>query len=261
MGKGRFESGAEMPFLEHLEELRTRIIRSLIALGIGLGIGFWFVTRFDVLGFLAVPIQPYLVDGRLHVLGPADPFFLTLQLALIVGILLAAPVLIGQLWGFVSPGLKPSERRAIVPAFYLGLGLFASGVALAYYAVLPIAIKFMQGFQVESLQSTIVAKEYIGFAVRLLCAFGLAFELPVVVMVLAVIGVVESKKLAEWRRFALVVNAIGASLVTPADLPSTILLLIPLTLLYEVGIVLTKVVERGRAQAEPVPEDRWVEAE
>lgn len=252
-------TGGEMPFLEHLEELRTRIIRSLIALGLGVGVGFWVVTRFDVLGLLIDPVRPYLADGRLHVLGPMDPFFLTLQLAVVVGLLLASPVIIGQIWGFVSPALKPNERRAIVPAFYFGLVLFACGVALAYFAVLPITLKFMQGFQVDSLQSTIVAGAYLGFVVRLLCAFGLAFELPVVVLVLSVLGIIDSKMLAEKRRYAFAFNIVFACLVTPADLPSTFMLLIPLTFLYEVGIWLARGVELRRQPAADPDTERWVE--
>lgn len=249
-----------MPFLDHLEELRSRIIRALIAVGIGVGIGFWGVTYFNVLGWLAEPVQPFLSDGRLHVLGPADPFLLTLQLALVVGLILASPIIIGQVWGFVAPALKTSERRAIVPAFYFGIVLFACGVALAYYAVLPLTLKFMQGFQTESLQSSIVAKEYLGFVVRILLAFGIAFELPVVVLVLSVLGIVNSKMLAANRRYAVVVSAVLATLLTPADLPSTIMLLVPLLFLYEVGVWLARAVELRRDQKSDVETDRWVEA-
>lgn len=238
---------AEMPFLDHLEELRTRLIRCVIALMVGAVVGFVVTLRFDLLGWLIKPVQPYLPDGKLMVLGPGDGFFLTLRIALIIGVLLALPIIIGQIWAFVSPALHDSERRAIVPAFYLGLVLFAGGVALAYFAALPVTLEFFSGWQADWLSYNIVASNYLGLVIKMLLAFGLVFELPVVVLVLTAVGVVDSKMLASKRRHAIVIDVILASLITPGDvIILTIFLMIPLILLYELGIVLAKIVERRR---------------
>lgn len=247
----RARSSDEMPFLDHLEEMRWRILWSLLALLVAAGVGFGLVTRFDVLGLLIEPVQPFIENEKLKYLSPADPFFVTLKLGLTVGVLLAAPILIYHIWAFVSPALKRDEKRAIVPALYLGLVLFAVGVALAYFAALPVTLNFMMGFQVDSLEQNIVIGAYLAFVVRLLMAFGLVFELPVVMLVLGVLGIVSSEMLASKRRYAIVAATIVASLITPGDvIVLTLFLMIPLLLLYELSIGLVKLVERRRARLE-----------
>lgn len=254
--KGR--GAAEMPFLDHLEELRTRILWSLGALLVGVCIGFWLVVKFDVLGFLIEPVRPYLADGKLTVLGPTEPFLITLKLAIIVGALLASPVVAQQAWAFVSPALLPHEKRAIVPTFALGLVLFLGGAAMAYYAALPVSLKFFQGFLTDSLQSMLTVGPYIGFVVRLLLGFGLVFELPVVVLLLTAIGIVDSKMLVSKRRHAIVLMAIAASLITPGDIILlTIFLMVPLILLYELSISLARLVERRRAARVEAESEHW----
>lgn len=256
--KKRGDGAGEMPFLDHLEELRWRILWGLVALLVGAVVGFWLVNQFNLLGLLIEPVESFLETGKLNYLSPTDPFFLTLKLALVIGLILAAPILIYQLWAFVAPALLPSEKRAIVPSMYLGLVLFAAGVALAYFVALPVTLRFLMGFQVESLQQNLTANHYLAFVVRLLLAFGLVFELPVVLLVLAVLGVVDSKMLASKRRHAIVVSAVVASVITPGDLIMlTFLLMLPLILLYELGIGLTKLVERRRARQ--LPGEPWAQ--
>ncbi|MFS8638661.1 MAG: twin-arginine translocase subunit TatC [Gemmatimonadota bacterium] len=255
---GKARGPAEMPFLDHLEELRMRILWSLVALLVGVGIGFWLVVKFDVLGLLIEPVRPYLADGKLTVLGPTEPFMITLKLALIVGVLLASPVVIQQAWAFVSPALLPHEKRAIVPTFALGLVLFFAGAAMAYFVALPVSLKFFQGFLTESLQSMLTVGPYISFVVRLLLGFGLVFELPVVVLLLAAIGIVDSKMLASKRRHAIVLMTIVASLITPGDvILLTVFLMVPLILLYELSISLARLVERRRAARTEVESEHW----
>jgi len=247
-----------MPFLDHLEELRMRILWSLVALLVGVGIGFWLVVKFDVLGLLIEPVRPYLADGKLTVLGPTEPFMITLKLAIIVGALLASPVVIQQAWAFVSPALLPHEKRAIIPTFALGLVLFCAGAAMAYFAALPVALKFFQGFLTDSLQSMLTVGPYISFVVRLLLGFGLVFELPVVVLLLTAIGVVDSKMLASKRRHAILLMTIVASLITPGDvILVTVFLMVPLILLYELSISLARLVERRRAARAEVESEHW----
>lgn len=240
----------EMPFLDHLEELRFRLLWSVAAIAIGTAVGWIVVTRFDVLGILSAPIQPYLNGGKLIVLSPYDPFFLTLRLAVLSGVLLALPVIVYHLWSFLSPALLPSERRIIIPSLYLGLGLFVAGVVMAYKIVLPMTLRFTMSFQTESLTPAITATEYLGAATRLLVAFGAVFELPVVLTVLAAMGVVTPQFLASKRRHAFVAITILSSLLTPGDVISvTVMMMIPLFLLYELSIVLARLVTRGRDTA------------
>jgi len=249
---------AEMPFLDHLEELRWRILWSLLALVVCAGAAFFVVMRYDVIGLLKRPIDPYLADGKLIFLGVTDPFFVIFQVAIALGFIVASPIILYHVWSFFSPALLPKEKRAIVPALYLGLILFTAGVALAYFAALPFTLRFMMSLQTESLQPQVTAGSYFGFVVKLLVGFGAIFEVPVVVMILAAIGLVSSKFLASKRRYAFAVMAILASVITPGDaLTATIVLMGPLVLLYELSIFLARIVERSRlrsAEREAIPE-------
>lgn len=241
-----------MPFLDHLEELRWRILYSLIALIVATIIGFMVVTEFDVLHWLIAPVEPYMPEGKkLVYLSPMEPFFLTLKLAVLLGLLLALPVIIYQIWSFVAPALHKEERRMIVPSFYLGLVLFAAGGALAYFAALPVTLKFGMSFQTESLEPNLTVGPYLALVVRMLLAFGLVFELPIVVLILSAFGIVDPAMLRSKRRHAIVVFAIVASVITPGDVViMTLLLMIPLLLLYELSIVLSGMVERRRVRLE-----------
>ena len=241
-----------MPFLDHLEELRWRLLWSILAIIVGALLGFYIVTEFNILEILINPVRPFLGEsgGKLKYLSPGDPFFITLKLALTVGFILAFPIVVSQVWGFVSPALMPRERRAIIPALYLGLILFAGGVALAYFIVLPMTLKFMMSFQTATLEQNIVIGPYMSFVVKILLAFGILFELPVVIMVLAALGLVTSKFLVEKRRFAIAGMAVIAAFVTPGDaITLTIFMIGPLLLLYELSIGLTRIVERRRARS------------
>ena len=257
MGK-RNRGSAEMPFLDHLEELRWRLIKSIAAIVIGFIIGFLLVSKFNVLELLIDPIRPIIGEARLKYLSPGDPFFITLGLALTLGGLFAFPIIISQLWGFIAPALMPREKRAIVPALYLGLVLFMCGVALGYYLVLPMTLRFFMGFQTASLEQNIVIGPYIGLVVKVLLAFGLLFELPVVVMVLSALGLVTSKFLSEKRRYAVAGIAVVAAVATPGDAVSlTVFMMGPLIVLYELSIIIARLMERRRrraAAAEPLPE-------
>jgi sec-independent protein translocase protein TatC len=238
---------AEMPFLDHLEELRWRLIWSLGAVAVGAVVGFVLVTHFDVLGLLIEPIQPYLNGTKLKYLSPTEPFFITLWLAILVGILLALPVVVYHIWAFLAPALKPSERRAIVPSLYLGLVLFACGVAAAYYVVLPMTLGFTMGFQEASLEQSIVIGEYLDLVTRLLLAFGAVFELPVIVLILSALGLVTPQFLASKRRHAIVGITVLASVITPGDVVTvTLMMMVPMYALYELSIFLSRLVTRRR---------------
>ena len=237
----------EMPFLDHLEELRWRIFKGAGALFGGTLLGFVLVHYLHVTEVLIRPIEPYLVDGKLAVLSPMEPFLLEIKLALIVGLLLAFPILAYQVWAFFSPALERHERRFIIPALYLGLGLFAGGVTMAYL-LLPWSLRILlTQFSADYVYNLIGAGIYLGFVVRFLLGFGLIFELPVVVMLLTVFGLVTPQFLREKRRYALVGITILAAAISPGDVVFvTVLMMLPLALLYEFSIYLSALVHRRR---------------
>ena len=241
-----------MPFLDHLEELRWRILWSLLAVVVGAVIGFVFVHYFGVMELLIKPMREAYTDPdfRLIYLSPADPFFITLKLAVVVGIILAFPIIVYQVWSFLAPALEPHEKRAIVPALYMGLILFCIGVALAYLVALPLTMTFFQGFQAEFLREQLEVGKTLAFITKMLIGFGVIFELPVVVMILSALGLVTPEFLKSKRRHAIVLITVLASVLTPGDLVTlTIMLMVPLFFLYEFSIVLSKIIwKRKRAR-------------
>jgi len=253
----RFKRNAkgEMPFLDHLEELRWRIIWSLLALTIAFVVGFVLVDQLDVMGLLMRPIAPRLPGGKLYFTSPIEPFMITLKLAFVVGVVLASPVIVWQLWRFLSPALYDKERRIVLPVSLAAVGLFIAGVALAYLLILPTAIRVLFGFQSQSLQPIVTAKEYFGFAAQVVIAFGAIFELPLVLLILVYLRVISAGFLSRNRRFAVAGNAFLAMLLAPPDLISMTLMMVPVQLLYEVTVVIAKVMERRRTRAEAVGDE------
>lgn len=257
---------AEMPFLDHLEELRWRILWSLLALIVGGVAGLVLVLYFDVPALLIKPaVDLFGDDFRLLTLSPEANFIILLQLSLLVGLILASPVVIYQLWAFFSPALEDREKRAIVPALLMGLVLFAAGVALAYFVVLELALRFLSGILIDYLEASWTANFYLGFVVKMLLAFGIVFELPVVVLVLSVLGVVTPEFLRTKRRHAFVAILLLASFISPGDMINvTIAMTIPLIALYESSIFLSVLVWRKREtrtqEADPSPPDDAVAA-
>ncbi|MDA0312285.1 MAG: twin-arginine translocase subunit TatC [Gemmatimonadetes bacterium] len=239
----------EMPFLDHLEELRWRIAWSVLSVAIGAGLGFWLVYHYDVLDLLIAPVRSASGDPdfQLQYLVPGGAFFITLRLAIYSGIIMAFPIVAYHVWSFLSPALDKREKRAIVPALYLGMVLFVAGMALAYFFALPATLKFFLLFETEALKSALEINETIGFIVKMLLVFGAMFELPIVVMLLSVMGLVTPRFLREKRRHAIVVITIVASFITPGDLiVLTVMMMVPLVLLYELGIFLSVLVYRGK---------------
>ncbi len=242
----------EMPFLDHLEELRWRLLKALIAVVAGVVIGYAVVTQFDVIAVLKTPIDPFLPAGqKLLFTSPLDPFILTLKLALVIGLLVASPVLLWQGWAFLRPALYERERRAIVPVAMLGVGLFLVGAAAAFTWVLPLALKVLLGFQGESLQGFITATEYFSLATTVVLSFGAIFELPLVLVLLVYLRIISAAFLRRHRRTFVIANAILSSVLTPGDIVvMTAVVMIPVQLFYELSIVLATVLERRRARAE-----------
>jgi sec-independent protein translocase protein TatC len=238
-----------MPFLDHLEELRWRILWSLAALLVGAVIGFLLVQRYEILALLKEPIAPYLPDGKLVIIRPADAFIITLKLAVVIGAVLASPVIFAQVWKFLSPALYTHERRYILPTLMSGLGLFLSGALMAYLWVLPAVFRILYGFQYGFLEWMITADAYFGFATRLILAFGLMFQLPLVIVLLSVLDLVRPKTFAKHRPLALVFASVMAALLTPPDVFSMMMMMAPILILYEAGILIAKLIGTRRTRA------------
>lgn len=242
---------AEMPFLDHLEELRWRILKSLAALIVGTALAVFLILYYNVADLLIRPAHLVLgEDFRLVNLSPPDTFFVLLQMSLILGFVFASPVVFYHVWVFLAPALEKHERRAIVPALWMGLVLFAGGVLVGYYA-LPYAIRFFSMILADQIEPSYTASFYLGFVVKMLLGFGVVFELPVVVLVLSVLGLVSPSFLRSKRRYAIVVLLLVACLFSPGDLSVvTVLLLGSMIVLYEFSILLSGLVWRGRLRRE-----------
>jgi sec-independent protein translocase protein TatC len=250
----------EMPFLDHLEELRWRILWSLLAVVLGTVVGFLLIRYFQVLELLIQPIRDALPDDpdfRLIYLSPADPFFITLKLSVVVGVILAFPILVYQVWSFLSPALQPHEKRTIIPALYLGFLLFSAGVALAYYIALPVSIVFFRTFEGGLMEAQYEIGKTLGLITKILIGFGIIFELPVVVMILSALGLVTPEFLRSKRRHAMVAITIAASFLTPGDVITlTVMLMVPLFFLYEFSIYLSRIIwSRKRAHEKKEKEE------
>ena len=242
----------EMPFLDHLEELRWRILRSLGAIVIGFGLGLWLVQRFQLVNLLKQPIAPYLTGagGKLVVTSPTDPVMIVFKLGFLVGLVLASPIILWELWAFLAPALYSREKRALVPALFVGLLLFLTGAVIAYLFVVPQALHVLFSFQTEAIQPFITYDAYFDFVLQVVLALGLSFELPLVIILLAWLDVIGPAELARFRRFAVVgAFAAGAVLSPGTDLVSMIMMTIPLLLLYEVGYAGSVVIARRRRKA------------
>jgi sec-independent protein translocase protein TatC len=238
-----------MPFLDHLEELRWRILWSLLAIAAGTIIGLVTVFKLPVLELLVAPVRDVSgnPDLRLIYLSPAAPFFVTLKLGIYIGLILAFPIVAYHVWAFLSPALEKREKRAVIPALYLGLVLFIAGVSLAYFIALPVTLRFFQAIQSESIAASLEINETIGFVVKLLLAFGAVFELPVVIMALSIMGLVTPAFLRSKRKHAIVLITVLASLLTPGDVITlTLMMMVPLVFLYELGILLSVGIYRNK---------------
>ncbi|MDQ8154469.1 MAG: twin-arginine translocase subunit TatC [Gemmatimonadota bacterium] len=241
------EEQAEMPFLDHLEELRWRLIWSGGALLLAIVAAFTITSNFDVIGLLAIPAQESLHGQKLIYTHPADPFTILLQVSFALGVVGASPVIGYQIWAFLSPALHPHEKRVMIPVVMGALLLFLAGCALCVGWVLPITLKLLAGISSASLQQMISAADYFSFAVTLTLAFGAVFELPILILALTMLGLVTPATLAKFRRHAFVGSLIASALITPGDLIiATAMMFVPLYGLYEVSIILSWFVFRAK---------------
>ncbi|MDH3734086.1 MAG: twin-arginine translocase subunit TatC [Gemmatimonadota bacterium] len=239
-------SHAEMPFLDHLDELRSRLIKSLIALTVACILGLFAVAELNVLDILQRPIRGLIPMESLVFTSPTTPVFITLKLGFIVGLVLAFPFLAWQGWAFLSPALYENERKFAVPAIAVGTLLFLAGIALAYFFVLPFGLKILLSFYQGDLTALITVDEYLRFATMLILAFGLVFEVPVLLVFLSMVGIVTAEGLAKYRRHAVVAMACLSAFLTPADPFTMVAMMFPLMVLYEGSIIAVKVIGKRR---------------
>ena len=235
------------PVLEHLAELRNRILWSMIAMIVGTGVCYLFVE--DIYGFLVKPLADAMGPGdsqRLIYTNLTEAFFTYMKVAIFAGVFLTFPVLATQIWMFISPGLYKKERRAILPFLICSPILFFLGGGMVYYVVLPLAWKFFLSFQ-SSAQDTVLpimlearVGEYLDLIMTLIFAFGLCFQLPILLALLAKAGIIDAAWLVKKRRYAVVIVFIVAAFLTPPDIISQISLAIPLMALYEISIFIIR---------------------
>ncbi len=230
-------AGTEQPFVQHLIELRDRLLKSVIAMAITTAILAVYPGPAALYDLLAAPMVAHLPKGTtLIATSVISPFMVPLKIMLMAGFLLALPVVLYQAWAFVAPGLYSHEKKLVLPLVISSTVLFFIGVAFCYFFVFGQVFAFIQGFAPKSITAAPDIEAYLSFVLTMFLAFGLAFEVPVVVMVLARMGVVSVQKLKDFRGYFVVLAFIIAAIVTPPDVVSQLALAIPMCLLYELGI-------------------------
>ena len=230
-------SGTEQPFVAHLIELRDRLVRSAIAVGVVFGALCLWPGPAGLYDIIAAPMIASLPTGAtLIATNVISPFVVPLKITLMAAFLVALPVVLYQVWAFVAPGLYMHEKKLVLPLVVSSTLLFLIGVAFCYFFVFGQVFKFIQGFAPKSITAAPDIEAYLSFVLTMFVAFGAAFEVPVVVVVLARMGIVSIEKLKEFRSYFIVVAFIIAAVITPPDVVSQLALAIPMCVLYEVGI-------------------------
>lgn len=222
-----------MSIIAHLTELRKRLIRSLIAIGVGSCIAYYFIE--DIMHLLTGPA------GKLYYMQPAEAFFTYIKVAIFVGFLIALPIVLYQIWRFVLPALIGMERYLLSVIVPVSLILFIAGIAFSFFLVLPAAVKFLVGFSTQELQPMFSIKQYFDFVIAFLLPFGFIFELPLAIVLLAKVGIVSSKFLAKQQRIVIFLTFVIGAVISPTpDIFSQCMIAIPMILLYEISYVIVR---------------------
>jgi sec-independent protein translocase protein TatC len=242
----------KMSFFDHLTELRTRIVWSLIPSAVGLGIALYFTPAINK--FIQRPLEK--MNTKLTFTTPTEPFWNYMKVAMITGIFIAMPIILWNVWAFVAPGLHKHERKYAAPFVIVGSILFLLGGAFALLVIVPYASTFLVSFgQEQGLQPMITVQNYTDFVLKFTLAFGLVFEMPVVITLLSMIGVVTPQFLSKNRKYAILINFVIAAVLTPTpDIINQSLMAGPLCILYELGIISARVFGRRVRKPVVVPE-------
>ena len=246
------QARGEMPFLDHLEELRWRLIKSLVSIVAGIGIGYGLVTHYDFIAFLKQPINKFLPAGqKLLFTSLMEPFIIQLKLAIAIGCVLALPVILYQVWAFLRPALYHRERRIVMPMTVSAILLFLIGAGLGFYVVMPLAIPVLLSFSTASLQPLLTATEYFSLTLAIVLVFGAVFEVPLIMFLLIYMRLISSAFLKKHHRVFIMINAVASALLTPGDLVvMTLIAMIPIQVFYELSILMAIVMEKRRAKQE-----------
>ncbi|MFS4458884.1 twin-arginine translocase subunit TatC [Bdellovibrio sp. HCB2-146] len=251
MNREELDSKAQSLY-EHLAELRTRLIYSVYILLIATGICYGFSDH--IFNFVRAPIAPHLPGGGLIYTGPLDKFMAHIKLSFVFGVIISCPFWLYQVWKFVAPGLYQRERRYTFGFIFAGTGLFLLGAAFSYFIALPMAFNFLMHFGGDVDKPMISIDQYLGFFTQMCLMFGAAFELPLIIVILGMMGIVSQSFLRKNRRYAVMTLAVISAIITPPDLLSMVMMLAPMWVLFEASVVIVGIFERKREEAFAVNE-------
>jgi sec-independent protein translocase protein TatC len=242
----------KLPLTAHLQELRKRLILSFIAIGIGFFV--CYALKEYLFNILSSPlINPKVMPsgGSLIFTSVSEAFFTYMKVAFIAGLMLTSPFILYQIWAFVAPGLYQKEKRYVVPFVLGGSLFFIMGILFGYFIAMPTIFKFLLGYATDFIKPMPSMKEYLSFSIKFLLVFGLVFEFPVVLVLLAKIGVINAKMLARQRKYAILLIFIFAAVMTPPDIISQVIMALPLIGLYELSILLSKLFGKKSSPGQP----------
>lgn len=240
----------KIPFTAHLEELRKRLIVCFAAVGVGFALAYGFKEK--LFQILTLPLISVMQQGEtLIYTGLPEAFFTFLKVAFLAGLMIASPVIIYQFWMFVAPGLYDREKRLLLPIVFLSSIFFLGGALFGYFVVFPFGFEFFLGFATETIRPMPSMKEYLSFSAKLLLAFGLVFELPLVITFLARLGIVSVPFLKKSRKYAILLFFVVAAILTPPDVVTQVMMALPMMLLYEISIIGARIF--GKAKQAPDP--------
>jgi len=246
---------AEMPLVAHLTELRTRLLRCVIAIFIVFACLFYFAQ--DIYTFVSAPLRAYLPEGATMIAtGVASPFLTPFKLTAWCSLFLAVPIILHQVWGFIAPGLYKHEKRIALPLLVSSIFLFYGGMAFAYFLVFPLIFHFFASVTPDGVAMMTDINEYLDFVLTLFFAFGVAFEIPVATFLVLWVGIVDIETLKKSRPYVIVGCFVVGMILTPPDIFSQTLLAVPMWLLFEVGLLFGGLVRKRGEQEEPESDDQ-----
>jgi len=241
------QTDEKMPFTSHLDELRSRLLRCIVA--VGLVFVACYLIKERIFEILTIPLKVAMPDDSAMIFTSLpEAFFTYLKVSFFAAIIIASPYLLYQIWKFVSPGLYSTEKKYVAPFVILSTIFFLGGTLFAYYIVFPFGFKFFLAFGTEFIRPMLSIREYLSFTFKLLLAFGIIFELPIFMFFLARIGLVDSKMLTAKRKYAILLVFVVAAFFTPPDVVTQVLMAVPLMLLYEISVWVVKAGEKKAAR-------------
>ncbi len=262
MSDSQESSAQEESFISHLVELRDRLIYSLIAIGVVLGVLCLYPGPGEIYDILAAPLTSALPEGtKMVAIGVITPFMVPLKVTAMVAFVLTLPFVLYQVWSFIAPGLYTHEKRLGIPLIISSSFLFILGMSFCYFFVFGQVFGFINSFAPKSITPAPDIEAYLSFVMTMFLAFGLAFEVPVALVVLVKMGVVTVEKLKEWRSYFIVGAFVVAAVVTPPDVVSQLALAIPMCILYELGILASRLISKPQPKEEPAPQESTVNAQ